>query len=229
VEASEEFTAEEQLELVRERAANGLDALGPPRPKKKKSGSFFKGPLAVAALTLFGAYATWYRQEKVAVGYCGIGREATPVIPDSLPVPDWARLLVEPECELCPQNAFCSVDLQSECIPDFVKKPHPLSFGGLIPLPPTCEPDGEKFRKVRAVADRAVEELRERRAKFECGELTDEAGVPEPTVEIDAEELKKEMSKKRRKGMSEQEFKDLWEGAIGEIEKRDEVVSGTDG
>jgi hypothetical protein len=229
VEASEEFTAEEQMELVRERSANGLDALGPRRSKRQQPRGSLKGPVALAILTIFGGYATWYRQEKVAVGYCGIGREANPVIPAGLSVPDWARLLVEPQCEPCPQNAFCSVDLQSECILDFVKKPHPLSFGGLVPLPPTCEPDGEKFRKVKAVADKAVEELRERKAKFECGELTPEAGHPEPSPGIDVEELKKEVSKKRRKGMSEEEFKDLWIGALGEIEKRDEVESVTDG
>lgn len=229
VEAGEEFTADEQMELVRERSLNGLDSLGPRRPKRQQSRGLLKGPLALAVLTILGGYATWYRQEKIAVGYCGVGRDPTPVIPAGISVPDWARILVEPECEPCPQNAFCSVDLQSQCIPDFVKKPHPLSFAGLIPLPPTCEPDGEKFRKVKAVADKAVEELRERRAKYECGQLTDEAGFPDSTVGIDVEELKKEVSKKRRKGMSEEEFVDLWAGALGEIEKRDEIEITVDG
>ena len=96
-------------------------------------------------------------------------------------------------------------------------------------MTPTCEPDGEKVRRVKVVADRAIEELRERRAKFECGELVNEAGVPETTVEIDAEELKKEVSKKRRKGMGEAEFEELWAGAIGEIEGREEVESRVDG
>jgi len=74
-------------------------------------------------------------------------------------------------------------------------------------LTPTCEPDGEKVRRVKAVADRAVEELRERRAKWECGDLVDEAGIPDVVVEIDEEDLKKEVSKKRRKGMGEAEFR----------------------
>jgi hypothetical protein len=229
VEASEEFTPEEQMELIHEHAVNGVDALGPRRPRQQKSRGLFKGPLALAVLTILGGYATWYRQEKIAVGYCGIGRDAVPVVPAGMEVPDWARLLVEPECEPCPKNAFCSVDLRSECIIDFVKKPHPLSLGGLVPLPPTCEPDGEKFRKVKAVADKAIEELRDRKAKFECGELVDETGVPETKVEMDVVELKKEVGRKRRKGMSEDEFNDLWSGALGEIEKRDEVKSVVDG
>ncbi|KAE8442685.1 hypothetical protein EG329_002930 [Mollisiaceae sp. DMI_Dod_QoI] len=230
VEASEEFTPEAQLELVRERAVNGENAVGPLRPKRKQTRSISKkGPLSVALLALLGGYAAWYRQEKVAVGYCGVGREATQVVPAGVEVPDWVRILAEPQCEPCPQHAYCSENLETHCEADYVLKPHTLSLGGLVPLPPSCEPDGEKVRRVKAVADRAVEELRERRAKFECGELTNEAGLPEQTVEIDAEELKKEVSKKRRKGMGEAEFEELWAGAIGEIKGRDEVVSVADG
>jgi len=230
VEASEEFTPEEQLELARERSVNGVNALGPRRPKRQQARRFNKsGPIWVAVLTLLGGYATWYRQEKVAVGYCGVGRNALEVIPANVEVPEWVRIMVEPQCEPCPQHAYCSANLETVCEADFVLTPHPLSLGGIVPLPPTCEPDGEKVRKVKAVADRAVEELRDRRAKWECGELTDEAGVPEPTVEIDADELKKEVSKKRKKGMGAEEFEELWAGAIGEIEGRDEVVSSADG
>lgn len=228
VEASEEFTPEAQLELAREQSASG--GLGPRRPKRKQAGKIgIAGPIWMVLLALLGGYATWYRQEKIAVGYCGVGRDSTQIIPAGVQVPDWAKVLVEPECEPCPQHAYCSANLETHCEADFVLKPHPLALGGLVPLTPTCEPDGEKVRRVKAVADRAVEELRERRAKWECGDLVDEAGVPEPTVEIDAEELKKEVSKKRRKGMGEAEFEELWAGAIGEIEGRDEVASTTDG
>lgn len=229
VEASEEFTPEEQLELVQERAVNGVDALGPRRPKRQGQKFNKTTPIWVALFTLLGGYATWYRQEKVAVGYCGVGRNANEVVPANMDVPDWVRIAVEPQCEPCPQHAYCLSNLATECESDFVLKPHPLSIWGLVPLPPTCEPDGEKVRKVKQVVDKAVLELRERRAKWECGDLTDEAGAPEPTVEIDVEELKKEVSQKRSKRMAEDEFEDLWANAIGELKDRDEVVSGTDG
>lgn len=227
IEPSEEFTPEEQLELSREQAANGLDPL-PPRPRQQTRG-IRKGPIWMVLFTLLGGYATWYRQEKIAVGYCGVGREAYQIVPANVQVPDWIKILVEPECEPCPQHAYCSADLETHCEADFIKKPHPLSLGGIIPFTPTCEPDGDKVRRVKVVADRAIEELRERRAKFECGELVDEAGVPEPTVEIDAEDLKKEVSKKRRRGMGEAEFEELWAGAIGEIAGREEVESHVEG
>jgi len=229
VEVSEEFTPEEHLELVRERAKNGVNSLGPRRPKKQQGGFNKSGPIWMILLTMLTGYAFWYRKEKIEVGYCGVGRDAHQVVPANVPAPDWARILFEPQCDLCPQHAYCSDNYHTQCDTDFVLNPHPLSLGGFLPLPPTCEPDGEKVRRVKAVADRAIEELRERRAKWECGNLVDEAGISAPTVEIEEEELKKEVSKKRRKGMGEVEFEELWLGAIGEIKGRDEVVSGSEG
>lgn len=229
VEATEEFTPEEQLDLDIDRAKDGVNALEPRRPKQKLARSVSSGPIWIILLTLLGGYATWYRQEKLAVGYCGVGRPGNQLVSSKVSLPDWANILVEPQCEPCPQHAYCYEYLQTTCEADFVEKPHPLSLGGLVPVPPTCEPDGEKVRRVKAVADRAVEELRDRRAKWECGDLTDSAGSAIPTVEIDAEQLKNEVSKKRRKGMSESEFEELWHGAIGEITGREEVSSGVDG
>ena len=228
VEAGEEFTPEEQLELVRERAANGEVDILPPRKKRRaqKSSGVSKSAPWVVIMTLFAGYAAWWRREKLEVGYCGIGKPSTSLT--NVQFPEWATIL-QPQCEPCPQHAYCYETMETRCEHDFVLNPHPLSLGGLIPLPPTCEPDGEKARRVKAVADRAVEELRERRAKWECGDLVDEKGKEVPAVEIDEAELKKEVSRKRRKGMSESEFEDLWKGALGEIIGREEVTSQFDG
>lgn len=226
--ADEEFTPEAQLELLQEQSLKGVDALGPRRPTQRR-GFNWKLPAWIGVVSTLAAYSGYYRQEKIAVGYCGVGREARQVFPDGISMPHWAQILAEPECEVCPQHAYCYRDLETRCEADFVLKAHPLSFGGLVPLPPTCEPDGEKVRKVKAVADRAVEELRERRAKYECGDLpTTEAGV-KPTPEIEAEDLKKEVGQKRRRGMTEAEFNELWAGAIGEIEGREEVIKSGEG
>ncbi len=225
-EVGEEFTPEEQLELVRERAMNGKSAILPSRRKKQppKAGRISKSAPWVVILTLLGGYATWWRREKLEVGYCGVGRPSSALT--NVQVPDWVKVL-QPECEPCPQHAYCYPQLETSCEPDFVHKAHPLSLGGLVPLPPTCEPDGEKVRRVKAVADRAVEELRERRAKWECGELKDVNGKPAP-VEIGMDDLKKDVGKKRRRGMGDAEFEDLWVGAIGEILGREEISSDVD-
>ena len=227
VEAGEEFAAEEQLELVRQRAANGDKDILPPRRKQKSwnSSAVPKSLPWMVLTTLIGGYATWYRQEKLAVGYCGIGRSSDAL--SSIQIPEWASAL-QPMCEPCPQHAICYESMETKCEDGFLLQPHPLSLGGLVPLPPSCEPDGEKARKVKAVADKAVMQLRERTARAECGKPKDPRGR-DISADIDEEELKKQVGKSRRRGMTEAEFEDLWKGAIGEITGREEVVFSPDG
>lgn len=241
VEIDEEFTPEEQLALDQEEAARPELAVARRAPRPSKRGSSLATPLWVLFTTLFIAYAAWYRQEKVAVGYCGLGREPTQLIPSNIQLPEWAVELgsrfdiqniqvpdwiigaLEPQCEPCPPHAYCYGDFTARCEADFILKPHPLSLGGLVPLPPTCEPDGEKVRRVQAVADKAVEELRDRRAKYECHEPLEPEGEPLDSPAIDEQELKEILNKKRSKRMAADEFDELWAAAIGEVKARDEV------
>ncbi|KAI4185264.1 MAG: hypothetical protein L6R41_004220 [Letrouitia leprolyta] len=230
VEAGEEFTPEEQLELSKEHVANGkLDAR--PTRKTKRShqsggGSMLKSAPWAVITALLSGYALWFRREKLEVGYCGLGQTSDSIA--GVQIPDWASIL-QPACEPCPQHAICSENLETKCDLDFVLQPHPLSLGGLVPLPPSCEPDGEKARKIKAVRDRAVEVLRERNAMSECGSLTDNQGKSVRTPEVEEQELKQHVGRQRKKGMSDREFADLWKGAIGDIVGLDEVVQSYDG
>lgn len=228
IEIGEDFTPEEQLELVRERAANGYRDVLPPRKKKpaKKPSSVPRSAPWVVLIALLSGYGMWWRQEKLEVGYCGIGRPSA--LRANLQIPQWASGL-QPECEACPQHAICYERMHTKCEQDFVLQPHPLSLGGLVPLPPTCEPDGYKVLRVKAVADRAIEELRERKAQWECGTLVDDQGKSIPAVELDEQSLKEALGQKRRRGMGQAEFEDLWRAALGEIIGREEVVHSVDG
>ncbi|KAL8767531.1 MAG: hypothetical protein Q9209_005995 [Squamulea sp. 1 TL-2023] len=230
IEPGEDFTPEEQLELVKDRAANGgLDVL-PVRTKKlsrhQGGGAIPSSAPWMVILALLSGYALWLRKEKIEVGYCGVGKTSDSIV--GVQIPDWASFL-QPHCESCPQHAYCYEHLDTRCEPDFILTPHPLSLAGLVPLPPTCEPDGEKARKIKVVADKAVEELRERNAKYECGTLTDEQGKNVRTSEIDEQDLKEQVAKRRRRDMTDREFEDLWKGALGEIVGREEVVQKNDG
>ncbi|SPN96851.1 related to SRC1 - regulation of cohesion (Splice variant I) [Cephalotrichum gorgonifer] len=219
----EEFTPEEQLELQQEWASQRqTDTVTRPKTRSSRRVNLAT-PLTVLFVSLLAAYGAWYRQEKIAVGYCGLGRPATQLLPPEVPLPDWAVPFVEPQCEPCPQHAYCYGNFEARCEPDFILEHHPLAAGGLIPLPPTCKPDGEKARRVKAVADKAVEELRERRAQFECGETTTEQGELVATPEVEVEELKETVSRKRNKRLNKQDFDDLWAAALGEVKDRDEV------
>lgn len=224
--AGEEFTPEEQLSMEREQADSMYPAPAQPRSRRqpRKQGKIGKAAPWVVIFSLFGGFAGWWRREKIEIGFCGIGKPTWSLAETK--VPDWAGVL-EPQCEPCPPHAFCYPDFDARCEHDFILTPHPLSFGGLIPLPPTCEPDSEKARRVKAVADKTVEELRDRRAKWECGELTDDGRAPK-SPEITEPDLKQEIGNKRRKGMSDAEFDDLWKAALGDVAGKDEIVSEND-
>ncbi|KAF1963660.1 hypothetical protein CC80DRAFT_460569 [Byssothecium circinans] len=224
----EEFAPEEQLELVRARAKNGdMDILPPRRRKKSSDAAGTAKAFTLTLLTLvFGVLGGLWRQEKYAVGFCGVGPDAATSL-GGVEVPDFAVALL-PQCEPCPAHAFCYKDLAVECEKDFVKKEHPLSLNGLIPIPPTCEPDNEKTRRINVVADRAVQALRKRKAQFECKEPDAEGNIPE-SPEVSVEELKRGLSSLKRKSWTDQAFDDLFVDAIGEAARREEVVESGDG
>ncbi|KAI1390118.1 Man1-Src1p-C-terminal domain-containing protein [Hypoxylon trugodes] len=245
VDAGEEFTPQEQFELDADDAVDSdtLTAVARVARQRQQSGGISRGTiLSILFVTLLSAYAGWYRQEKIAVGYCGVGQSRSS-IPNEIETPEWAQSVlppqltvpqslidaVEPDCEPCPSHAYCYADFSVRCEQDYILKPHPLSLGGAVPLPPTCEPDGVKVRRVQAVADKAVEELRERTAKYECGEPINEEGAKFESPAIEEQELKEIINKKKSKKMNSQEFEELWGAALGEIKTREEVeVQTTD-
>lgn len=227
IEPGEEFTAEEAEDLALTERQNGTVARpARTKPARPKSSIAKIAPVTLSLALLGGLFTVW-RQEKLAVGFCGVGRPALTQLGD-VEIPDWARDTVLPTCEPCPPHAYCYNDLAIQCEDDFIQTPHPLSLRGLIPLPASCTPDGEKARKVAAVADRAVEELRERNAKFECGELRDEKGKRADTAEIEEPVLKETVSARRSRKMSDEEFEELWVSALPDIYGRDEVLSSGD-
>lgn len=221
--AGEEFTPEEQLALEYEQADRLYAAPARSNRRARKQSKASKAAPWVVILSLLSGFAGWWRKEKVEIGFCGIGKPTWSLAETK--VPEWANVL-EPQCEPCPPHAFCYPNFEARCEHDFILTPHPLSLGGLVPLSPTCEPDSEKARRVKAVADKAVEELRDRRAKWECGELSAD-GKEAKSPEISEHDLKREIGNKRRKGMSDTEFDDLWLGALGEVIGKEEVVAKT--
>ena len=229
--AGEEFTPDEQEELAIARAGNNdkdiLPARRRPRPSSASS-AVLKLATTLISLSAAVGFGVVWRQEKIEIGYCGVGRVPSTDI-QGVDVPDWAASLL-PECEPCPPHAFCSQNLATTCEDGFVLQPHPLSFGGVIPLPPSCEADGDKAKRVQLVVDKAVQELRERNAKFECGELVDETtGKQASSPVLDATQLKAEVSSMKKRAMNQEEFEDLWRSALPEIVGREEVVVESDG
>lgn len=243
---TEEFTPDAARELA-EQERNGQVVPGRAsalvRRKKQSPSTVAKlAPWSVLTSILIGVGAL-YRQEKINTGYCGVGQPHWSLA-DNPRIPAWLHENFEPQCEPCPQHAICTSNMEVECETDFVLKPHPLSLNGLVPLPPTCEPDSEKERRTNNVAERIVTVLRDTRAAYECGDeagstiLSGDSGsgdtksVSTPSASqpyISEEDLKSIISKRRRKDMPDSEFDGIWQGAIGTVLGRDEVEATRDG
>ena len=216
VEPTEEFTPDEQQELVEAQQAGQL-VPARPRTRRPASSTARNGVGAIALAMLAGLAGLW-GQEKFQVGYCDVGRPSTEVA--GVEVPQWADV-IRPQCEPCPPHAICYDKLETKCEPGFVLTHHPLSFNGLLPIAPNCEPDSVKARRVNTAKQQVVEVLRKQNAKYECGDAT--------SPEVKEDELKTVFSSKKPKKMSNEEFEDLWNSAIGEVRDADEVFAGTDG
>src|SRR5690349_8340973 len=94
------------------------------------------------------------------------------------------QLLVKwlyPTCIPCPDHAKCnSSDVDPLCPPEYILRPHPLSFGNLIPLTPTCVLNKAQEYQSLQVADAAESILHKRAGKEECRSSI----CPQPSAEL---------------------------------------------
>lgn len=132
---------------------------------------------------------------------------------------DWRSTFinyVRPGCTPCPPHAQCLPNLEVSCNDGFIYKPHPFRLNKLLPLVGECIPDTEKQRRIAIVAERALGLLRDKAARVECEDETP-TGMTE-------REIKAELLKYKSGSLSDEEFDALFEAAIGEVEKLDEVT-----
>lgn len=134
-------------------------------------------------LGLVFLYALWWREEKLATGFCDSGRATNAIVSTRtgsrvlqawLPaLPPAVSNLLEaahllPSCTPCPAHGDCGEGQFLSCAADYVARPHPFSFGGILPLAPSCSPDTEKLMAVATLASRAARILRRRRGEVVC-------------------------------------------------------------
>jgi hypothetical protein len=132
---------------------------------------------------------------------------------------DWRSALfnqIRPGCTPCPPHAQCLPGLEMRCNDDFIYKPHPFRLNGLFPVAGECIPDTEKQRRIAIVAERALAVLRDKAARVECEDETP-AGMTE-------QEIKDELLRFKSGSLSVKEFDTLFEAAIREVEKREEIT-----
>lgn len=101
-----------------------------------------------------------------------------------------------PTCIACPDHARCnSPGADPLCPPEYILRPHPLSFGNLLPLTPTCVLNKAQEYQSLQVADAAESILHKRAGQEEC--MT--SIRPQPSAELfarqrlSASDLRKEI------------------------------------
>ncbi|EWC46482.1 hypothetical protein DRE_04205 [Drechslerella stenobrocha 248] len=218
LEPGEEFTPDEQLEVeLEDENANAVAKIARRRSKSSNVGAASIRFIYTLAFVAIVAYGTWWRKEKLEVGYCGIGKPSL----KNHDFPDWINNL-SPQCELCPPHAICRDRLATECYTDYVLVPHPFSLWGAVPFAPTCQPDSEKIRRVSVLSDAVIKRLRDRAADIECGTIKIAKEVEEGLLEND---IKQALHAMKSPTLSDEQFDELWDNAVQDLENKDEVVA----
>ncbi|GAA5910254.1 uncharacterized protein JCM6883_001128 [Sporobolomyces salmoneus] len=133
-------------------------------------------------LLLTIVYSLWWREEKLAVGFCDTNSSSNQLVSQrstSLAVPSLPPSLcttldalnLRPTCTPCPTHGFCQSGKFVGCSIDYVPKASALRLGGLLPIAPKCVPDTEKLMVVAMQASKASRLLRKRRGEVVCGGL----------------------------------------------------------
>ncbi|GEQ70482.1 hypothetical protein JCM33374_g4159 [Metschnikowia sp. JCM 33374] len=181
-------------------------------------------------LSLVGAllFGYWYREQTFLVGYCG--REINrPTIPDT---PEASRVLValgdyldsnfKPDCVECPQHARCFPRLEIACYDDFVvSAPWYYAYLPNFNLKAQkCIPDTKKAEKIEIMIDVALDLLRARNANQNCGR----SDMDDLTAGLEISELHDLLLALKAPYITEEEFEELWDRSVVELEKEPEII-----
>lgn len=192
--------------------------------------SMFQGITVLVFFLLGTALARWWIIERINAGYCNVGFvNWTPHYSHFTPTefrdyfdPEYIRdrgsqILdyIRPDCQTCPAHAKCYKGFKAVCDPGFIKKQSLL--GRFLPIRPTCEPDTQKHRRVKAISKKALEILAKRNVDCQCGSYKGKNS-------IDAGELRDAIYKLTSANIDEDEFRDLWNNAVVDIENHNDIT-----
>ncbi|KAF9103026.1 inner nuclear membrane protein enriched at telomere/subtelomere region [Mortierella sp. GBA35] len=197
------------------------------RRDREREGSNL-GPLKFLFFMAFLSYGLWYRQTRMDIGFC-TPSTSTPTPTSIEPLTTQQRIVkwLYPTCIACPDHATCiTPDSEPVCPPEYILRPHPLSFGNLLPLPPNCVLNKAREYQSLQVADAAEKILHRRAGQEECRS----SSHPEPTAELLARqrfsipELKSEIESLKDVRVSQEEFDQYWNFALNELYRRSGTI-----
>lgn len=175
-----------------------------------------------------GLSGYWYREQTYLIGYCG--QEINePTIPPTSDLPEWLVQTgayvdeqFKPKCAKCPAHARCFPYLELGCYEDFVEyKPWYFDLLPIInPSLKRCVPDTKKAEKLEIMIEVSLDLLRSKNANKNCGKTpTDnfEAG-------LSVDELHELLLLMKAPYITREEFEELWQRSVIELEKEPEVI-----
>lgn len=172
-------------------------------------------------LVLSGLFAFWYREQQFLIGYCGheINRVTFPQSENP-----WVNMATEyldnnfkPACVPCPPHARCFSNLELGCFEDFVEYKPWNNF--LKPYNKRCVPDTKKAEKLEIMIDVALDLLRTKNANVQCGQSTN---IEDSGIKL--QELHDLLLSMKAPYITNEEFEELWQRSIVELEKESEVI-----
>ncbi|KAG0378428.1 inner nuclear membrane protein enriched at telomere/subtelomere region [Mortierella sp. AD032] len=199
------------------------------RPKRsRRNDGPNLGPLKFILLIALLSYGLWYRQTRIDIGFC-TRSTFIPTLPinEPLATKQWLLKWIYPPCISCPDHASCaSSNSEPVCPPEYILRPHPLSFGNLIPLTPNCVLNKAQEYQSLQVADAAENMLHKRAGQEECRSST----RPQPTAELLARqrlsirELRMEIESLKDASVPQEEFNQYWDLALSELYRRSSTI-----
>ncbi|KAF9153319.1 inner nuclear membrane protein enriched at telomere/subtelomere region [Linnemannia schmuckeri] len=186
------------------------------------------GPLKFILFLALLSYGLWYRQTRIDIGFCAPSN-FNPASTSNKHLTT-KQLLVKwlyPTCIACPDHAMCtSHGSDPLCPPEYILRPHPLSFANLFPLTPNCVLNKAQEYQSLQVADAAENMLHKRAGQEECRSST----RPHPSAELFARQrfsvndLRKEIESLKDASVSQEEFTQYWTLALNELYRRSSTI-----
>ncbi|CCH61341.1 hypothetical protein TBLA_0E02850 [Henningerozyma blattae CBS 6284] len=129
------------------------------RIHKKKLRCFFINTAKVSSILLPILFLIWYREQKLATGYCGYSLSPPSIIHSKSNVfsqmifkfDAWLKQKFSPSCVSCPKNALYTFNMNANCQSGFEFTYSFFNFYGLIPMRRHCEKmklDTKKLNKI---------------------------------------------------------------------------------
>ncbi|GJJ71184.1 hypothetical protein EMPS_03534 [Entomortierella parvispora] len=183
------------------------------------------GPVWLLLSVALLSYSVWYSQTRFDVGYC-LPNEPAPR-PHNLTKVERALDKLYPTCMPCPDHAICiSPNSDPVCPPEYLLKPHPLSFNNILPVPQMCVLDKAREYQSLQVADVTERLLRERAGKVECAVYNQQPSTAEMLARkrISIDELKSLIVAMKDSSIKHEDFEQYWQLALQELRQRKDTI-----